>query len=103
LSDGAVLFSRPLWTDELHTALLAGRSSPLAVLSDLANGADYGPPLLELATWLLRVVAGTLTPTLLRLFSLACVIGMLVLVYVILRRRFDELPSVAGTLAVASH
>ena len=103
LTDGGVLFTRPLWTDELHTVLLAGRATPIAVVADLANGADYGPPLLHLTTWLLRIVSGTLTNTILRAASMLCVWGALLFVYAALRRCFDRSPSVAGTVAIASH
>lgn len=104
LTDGGVLFTRPLWTDELHTVLLASRPTPFAIVSDLANGADYAPPLLHVTTWLVRVlVGGTLTPTILRVSALLCVCGALLVVYVVLRRRFDAISSAAGMFAVASH
>lgn len=103
LADGGVLFTRPLWTDELHTVLLASRSTPFAVIDDLAHGADYGPPLLHLATWLIRVVTGPLTNTGLRVASLLSVTGALLLVYATLRRRYSRLPSVAAVAAIASH
>ena len=103
LSDGGVLFTRPLWTDELHTVLLASRPSPFAVISDLANGADYGPPLLEVGMWLVRTIAGSLSPTLLRVISLLCVGSALLIVYAILRRQFSRSASAAAVLAVASH
>jgi len=103
LTDGGALFTRPLWTDELHTTLLAGRATPWAIISDLANGADYGPPLLHFGAWMLRVAAGSLSPILLRVTSLLCVWGALLLVYAVLRRHFERAASVAGIVAVASH
>ena len=103
LADGGVLFTRPLWTDELHTVLLASRSTAAGVISDLAHGADYGPPLLHLGTWLMRVATGPLTNTGLRIASLLCVWGALLLVYATLRRHYSRLPSVAAVAAIASH
>ena len=103
LSDGWILFVRPLWTDELHTVLVASRSSPLTIFADLANGADYGPPLTELGTWVLGVLTGGLTNANLRVASMLCVWGALLLLYSTLRRRFDAAPSLAAVAAVASH
>lgn len=101
-SDGGVLLWRPLWVDEVHTMLVADRASPVDVIADLANGADFGPPLVPLAAWALRHVVPQLTPTMLRLASLACVLGALLLVYSVLRKRFGVEASLAGVLAVGT-
>ena len=101
-SDGGILFTRALWVDEVHTVLVAERASPVSVIGDLASGADFGPPLVPLAAWALRRVAGELTPTVLRSASLVCVMGALLLVYAVLRRRFAVGASVAGVLAVGT-
>lgn len=103
LRNGAVLFTRPFWTDELHTVLLAGRSTPFAIISDLANGADYAPPLLHLGTWVVRLVFGSLSPTLLRVMSLLAVWGALLIVYALARRHASRAVAAAAMFAVASH
>lgn len=103
LADAAVLVTRPFWVDELIAVMIANRPSPAAVLGDLASGADGGASLLHVGLWLVRVVAGTLTPALVRLLSLAAVLGTLVLVFLVLRRRFPVAAAVAGTLAVGAH
>jgi len=103
LSDGAVLFTRPFWVDELLTVFVAQRRSPVGVIADLGHGADGGASLLHLTVWGLRMVMGSLTPTTLRALSLLCVFGALVLVYSVLRRRFGREASVAGVLAAGAH
>jgi hypothetical protein len=103
LSDGVVLFTRPLWVDEWLTMYVAQRSSPVAVIGDLVNGADAGASLFHLAVWSIRGVVGSLSPTFLRAMSLLCAFGALVLVYAVLRRHFSSHASVAGVLAVGSH
>jgi hypothetical protein len=102
--DLTLLFDRPFWLDEWHAVLPASRPTLTAVIGDLQRGSDFAPPLLHVSLWLLRVLAGgTLTPTLARSFSAACVFGAVVLVFLALRRRFDLAPSLAGALACATH
>lgn len=103
LSDGVVLFTRPLWVDEWLTVYVAQRSSPLTVIADLAKGADAGASLFHLTMWSIRSIVGSLSPTFLRAMSLVCAFGTLVLTYAVLRRRFSPHASVAGVLAVGSH
>ena len=103
LADAFVLVTRPFWVDELIAVMIANRPSPAAVLGDLASGADGGASLLHLGLWLVRVVAGTLTPALVRLLSLVSVLGALVLVFVVLRRRFPAAAATAGTLAAGAN
>ena len=102
LSDGAVLFSRPFWVDEVFTLQVSGQASPLGVLRDLSHGADGGPGLVHLGVWLLQRF-GTPTPVVARALSLVCVLGALVLTYAVLRRRFGSDASIAGALATGSH
>lgn len=103
LSDGAILFTRPLWVDEWFTVLVASHPSPGDVIADLRLGADGGASLLHLLVWGLRAISGPVLPVALRAMSLLFTIGALLLVYVVLRRRFDVDSSVAGVLAVGSH
>lgn len=103
LADAFVLLTRPFWVDELLAVMIANRPSPAAVLGDLASGADGGASLLHIGLWLVRVIAGTLTPTLVRLLSLASVLGALVLVFLVLRRCFPPGAAAAGALAVGAH
>jgi len=102
LTDGGIQLTRPLWVDEIHTVLIASRTSPADIIADLAAGADYGPPLLHSAMWVVRAVAGNLTPVVVRAFSLACVLGALVLLYRVVRRATGAAASAAGVLAVGS-
>ena len=103
LSDGGILLARALWVDEVIASLIASRPTPVAVLGDLGNGADGGASLFHLGLWTVRVVSGSLAPTLLRLIALACVLTALVLVYAVLRRGFSRAPSVAGVLAIGTN
>lgn len=105
LLGGAVLFTRPLWTDEICCTLfpVEGASSPLEVIQRVARGQDYSPPLLHLMVWTTGRIVGGLSPVVIRSLSLLCVAVALYLVYVTLRRRFAALPSAAGATAVAGH
>ncbi|MGH7639046.1 MAG: hypothetical protein ACREOK_15455 [Gemmatimonadaceae bacterium] len=103
LSDGGILFTSPFWVDEWLMVFEANRSSPLQILEDLAAGADGGTPLVHLAYWLLRQLTGPLTPTVVRAFSLACMLLAMTVAFAILRRRFSMGPSIVGSLAIGSH
>lgn len=106
LAGGAVLWTRPLWFDELCCVafVVSDASSPIELISMIAAGrGDYAPPLLHLIVWPIARLAGGVTPVLLHSISLVFVSLALVLLYFTLRRRFDRVPSAAGTLVVASH
>jgi hypothetical protein len=103
LADGGLLFSRPLWSDEIQTLMVVSHPSPATVLSDLAHGADHGPPLLHLVLWGVHAVAGSISPAMLRWMGVLCVWGAIILAYAVLRRRCGRDASVAGALAVGSH
>lgn len=97
------LFTRPFWLDEWHTALVANRASLSEVFSDLYQASDMGPPLLHVIAWSVAKMTGGLTPLGGRLISFTSVLLALILVFLVLRRRFGLTASVAGALAVPSH
>ncbi len=105
LAGGAVLWTHPLWLDELCCTVFPtiGAASPVQVVANIARGQDYAPPLLHLLVWGVGRLVGELTPTVLRSISVACVALALLFVYATLRRRFDRVPSAAAAVAVASH
>jgi hypothetical protein len=102
-SDGDILFSRPLWSDEIQTLMVVSHGSPGAVLSDLSHGVDHGPGLMHLVVWAARTIVGSVPAPMLRWMGLLCLWGALVLVYAILRRRLSRDSSVAGALAAGTH
>src|SRR5688572_23673915 len=65
LSDGDILFTRPLWVDEVWTVLVSGQASPVDVIANLANGADGGSGLVHLSVWALQRVIGVPSPVVL--------------------------------------
>jgi hypothetical protein len=99
----AHLFTRPFWLDEWHTALVANRASLSQVFSDLYQASDMGPPLLHIIAWVVAKMTSGLTPLGGRLISFTSVLLALILVFLVLRRRFGVVACVAGTLAVTSH
>jgi hypothetical protein len=103
LSKGSVLLTRPLWVDEWFTLLVASHASPVDVIGDLRQGADGGASLFHLLVWAMRAPTGSVSPFLLRAMSLVFVWSALLLVYLVLRRRFGRDASIAGMLAVGSH
>ena len=102
LTDGAILFTRPFWVDEWFTLLVTSRSNPFTMLSDLGSGADGGTGLFHGVIWVIRTIAGS-TPAVLRAFSLLCVLGALLLVYALLRRRVGRDAAIVAVLAVGAH
>ena len=106
LIGGAVLWTRPLWFDELCCVayVVTDAGSAAEVVRRVANSWDYAPPLLHLLVWpFARLAGGEVTPALLHTISVGTVALALLLTYATLRRRFTPLPSVGGTLAVAGH
>jgi hypothetical protein len=105
LFGGGVLWTRPLWFDELCCTVFVVKdsSSPFDVIANVYRPGDYAPPLLHLIVWFVGRLTGGVTPVVLRSISLVCVSLGLLFLYATLRRRFGRAPSAAGTLAVASH
>jgi hypothetical protein len=106
LLGGSILWTRPLWFDELCcvTYVVGDAPSPVEVVRRVARSWDYAPPLLHLLVWpLARAGGGDLTPVMLRSFSVVSVALGLLFVYATLRRRFPVLPGVGGIIAIAGH
>ncbi|HEX7939737.1 MAG TPA: hypothetical protein VF483_12195, partial [Gemmatimonadaceae bacterium] len=105
LVGGGVLWTRPLWLDEICCTLypVMGASSPVDVVRNVAHRGDFAPPGLHLMVWSVGKLAGGLTPVVLRSVSLVCVALALTLLYFTMRRRFERAPSAAAVIAVASH
>ncbi len=102
---GAVLWTRPLWMDEVAMFFLTSEATPAGMLRLIGQGGDWNPPTLHLVVWSLMRLVGmhAVTPIFLRVFSLVCVAFALVLLYAVLRRRFDRAAGIAGVLVVAAH
>jgi hypothetical protein len=97
---GGVLWTRPLWMDELVTLFLTSHRSFRDMIANVSAGGDWAPPLLHAVVWSVRRVTGDVTPVLLRTMALSCVLLGLLFVYAALRRRFGRVASGAGTLAL---
>jgi len=102
-SDLLVLFTRPFWLDEWFTYLVSNHDSIGEVFSDLKRGADFGPPFFYLVGWAIRAITGSITPTSLRIVTFVAMLGALVFVFLILRRRWGAVPAFIAVLAIASN
>jgi hypothetical protein len=100
LCGGGVLFTRPLWLDEIHTLLVAGRQDTLTSMRGLAAGADFNPPTLYLLYRGVARLGGGLSEPVLRSVGVASVVGAVCVVYWVLRYHFDRRASAVGALAV---
>jgi len=60
LFGGAILWTRPLWFDELCCVVFVVRdaTSPVDVIAKVACSWDYAPPLLHLVVWTTRCSSG---------------------------------------------
>ena len=99
LCDAAIVFTRPLWLDEIHTVLVAGRQDTLTSLRSLAAGADFNPPTLFLLFRAVGHLTGGLSEPVLRSVTAVSVVVTLPAVYWILRGQFARGPSAAGALS----
>jgi hypothetical protein len=100
LCGAGILFTRPLWLDEIHTLLVAGRQDTLTSMRGLATGTDFNPPTLYLLYRGIGALTGSLSESALRTVALASVVGALAVVYRLLRDEFDRPASAVGALAV---
>ena len=100
LCGGGILFTRPLWLDEIHTLLVAGRQDMQTSMRGLAAGADFNPPTLYLLYRGVGRLTGGLSESVLRTVGVAAVVGAITVVYWLLRDEFDRWASSVGALAV---
>jgi hypothetical protein len=100
LCGAAAVFTRPLWLDEIHTVLVAGRQDTLTSMQSLRAGADFNPPTLYLLFRGIAALTGGLSPTMMRIVAVASVVATLPIVYALLRDQFSPLPSAIGAFAV---
>ena len=100
LCGGGILFTRPLWLDEIHTLLVAGRQDMRTSMRGLAAGTDFNPPTLYLLYRAVAQLSGGLSESVLRLVGVASVVGAICVVYWVLRDQFDRWAAGVGALAV---
>ena len=94
------MVAKPFWLDEVSTWLVAGTGSLPESIRSLAAGADSNPPTGFLLYRLGAFVAGGLSPITARVVTVACVVGALTTVYLLLRERFSPWPAAIGVMAV---
>jgi hypothetical protein len=94
------MVTKPFWLDEVSTYLVAGTQSLPESIRSLAAGADSNPPTGFLLYRLGALVAGGLSPITARVVTVACVVGALTTVYLLLRDQFSTWPAAIGAMAV---
>ncbi len=92
------VLSRPYWLDELHTYLLITNLEPSEFYAGLAAGLDHHPPSSYFFFYLVNELFDS--P---RLFSLFCVAGATILVFLTLRRSFSFFASSTAALVTLIH
>ena len=96
-----LLFFKPLWLDELHTWLLARDFAGPNLVQQLAQGADFNPPLLfVIDAAMLRLLPGVPPQVTLRLTSVIGTWVAMFLLYRVARERLAVLPAAVGAIAV---
>ena len=98
-----VVLTRPLWLDEVHTYLLASTQPLSESMRSLGSGADFNPPTIFLLYRIVGHLAGGLSELTMRLVALACVVGALATIYVLLREQFPRAAAAVGALSVWTH
>jgi hypothetical protein len=98
------LVFRPLWLDELHTLLLSRDLPGPLLVSRLAQGADFNPPLLfVIDALMLRLLPGVPPQLTLRLTSMIAAGLALVLLYRVSRERVGAVASAVGVVGLLAH
>ena len=93
-----LLFSRPFWLDEFHTVFVANAPNLPKLLQDLAQGADFNPPVLPVLLHAVGRLTGELTPTVVRTVSFVCTWLGLLLVYAAVRPHRERLVALGASL-----
>ena len=94
------MVTKPFWLDEVATWLVAGTQSLPESIRALAAGVDSNPPTAHFLYRLAAFVAGGLSPITARVVTMACVVGALTTVYLLLRDQFSPWPAAIGAMAV---
>lgn len=104
LFDGAALWTKRFWLDEQCCTLYAVYDAgSFFDLFGTVKRSEIGPPLLHMIVWTVGKIAGSLSPTVVRSIMLVSVVAALLLLWVVLRRRFSVSASAAAVAAVAGH
>lgn len=103
-ANGRMLFSRPLWLDEVLTYLVANDPSFFHAMAAVRHGVDANPPGLHATLWAIAKLGGGIGPVGLRTFALASVMLAMLGVYCTARRLGAGPPAaLAGAAAMAAH
>lgn len=97
------LLRRPLWLDEIHTALLVDDPSFTHAMQALSRGADYNPPTLFLMTRGFAWVAGSKSELALRSAGFISVLLATLGVYALVRRVYPPLVALTAAAATWAH
>ena len=103
LSNGALMMTRKLWMDEIHSWLIVTDNSTSHAMMALADGADFNPPSWFLVTRAISTVAGPQSEKFLRILSALWMLSAMAGLYLILARLFDWKVSLAAVVLTASH
>ena len=94
------VMTRPLWLDEIHTLVVAGRGDFGESIRALRAGAEVNAPTLFLLYRLLGALTGGLSEVSMRLLAAVSVVTAVAMVFLLLRDEFDGVAAAAGALAL---
>ena len=104
LFDGGALWTKRFWLDEQCCTLYAVYdANSFFDLFGTVKRSEVGPPLLHMIVWTVGKITGSLSPTVVRSVMLVSVVAALLLLWIVLRRRFSVSASAAALVAVAGH
>ena len=104
LFDGAALWTKRFWLDEQCCTMYAvSDAGSFLDLFGTVKRSEVGPPLLHMIVWTVGKITGSVSPTVLRSIMLVSVVASLLLLWVVLRRRFSMTGTAAALIAVAGH
>ena len=102
--DGAALWTKRFWLDEqCCTMYPIYDASSFFDLFGTVKRSEVGPPLMHMIVWTVGKITGSLSPTVVRSVMLVSVAASLLLLWVVLRRRFSITATAAAVIAVAGH
>ena len=102
--DASTLWTRRFWLDEQCCTLYAVNDARSFVdLFRTVQRSDVAPPLLHMIVWTVGKITGSLAPVVVRSIALTTILLSLLVLWVVLRRRFSVTATAAAVVAVASH